>query len=203
MIQFGEWSGMTAVVMASGPSMCKEDADYVRGRAKTIVVNTTFRLAPWADFLYSNDHDWMEMHLNEIGRVFKGEVVCGHSAYQRDHVVDYVPFDKAAQGLKCCDGSIAWGMNSGAAAISFAHQLGAKRILMLGFDQDWTGGKPRWHGKHPAQLQNQKPGFHRWAAWFEQAAIDAKELGIEIVNCSRQTTLTCFERKTIQEALSC
>lgn len=201
MIKFGEWDGETAVVMASGPSMCQEDADYVRGKAKTIVVNTTFRLAPWADFLYSNDHDWMETHLNEIGRTFQGEVVCGHSAYQRDHVVDYVPFDKLAKGLKAADGSIAWGMNSGAAAISFAHRLGASRIIMLGFDQGWTNGNPRWHGRHPGRLQNQKPGFHRWAEWFEQSAIDAKELGIDIVNCSRDTSLTCFQRKPLRETI--
>ena len=201
MIQFGRWEGETAVIMASGPSMCKEDADYVRGRANTIVINTTFRLAPWADFLYSNDHDWMEVHLNEIGRTFQGGVVCGHPAYSRDRVVDYVPFDKEACGLKAAKGHIAWGMNSGAAALSFAHKMGAKRIIMLGYDQDWTGGRPRWHGRHPGQLQNQKPGFHRWAGWFEQAALDAKELGVEIINCSRETTLTCFDRLALMDAI--
>lgn len=202
-MRFGEWAGETAVVMASGPSMCSEDAEYVRGKARTIVVNTTFRLAPWADFLYSNDHDWMEMHLHEIGLKFKGDVICGHSAYMRDPVIDHIPFDKWAIGLRAASGCIAWGMNSGGAAISLAHRLGASRIVLLGYDQQWTNNMPRWHGRHPGQLQNQKPGFHRWAEWFEQAAIDAKDEGISIVNCSRETSLACFPRMALQEALPC
>lgn len=198
-----------AVVMASGPSMCVEDAERVRewqsadpeNRA-TIVVNSTFRLLPDATILYSNDHDWMEAHLPEIGEKFEGRVICGHLAYARDHVVDYLPFDKDATGLASAKhGHIAWGMNSGAAAISLAHFMGAQRIILLGFDQQWTGDKPRWHGRHPGQLQNQKPGFHRWAKWFVQAAIDADALGVEIINCSRATSLTCFRRMELDEAL--
>jgi hypothetical protein len=71
----------------------------------------------------------------------------------------------------------------------------------LGYDQGWTNGQPRWHGKHPQGLQNQKPGFRRWATWFEQAAQDFRGLGVEVINCSRQTTLTCFERRPLQEVL--
>ena len=43
-----QWDGRTVVVLASGPSMTQQDADYVEGKAKTITVNSSFRLAPWA-----------------------------------------------------------------------------------------------------------------------------------------------------------
>ena len=184
--------------MASGPSMCQADADYVRGKARSIVVNSTFRLAPWANVLYTNDHDWLQEHQREVLAKFCGQVYCGHEWCAEHDWIAYTPFDKDAPGLKAKPGHIAWGMNSGAAAISLAYFMGATRILLLGFDQAWKGSKARWHGAHPPGLQNQRPGFHRWAKWFEQAAIDAKALGIEIINVSRETTPDVFPKGGIE-----
>jgi len=189
----------TWVVMASGPSMCKEDADYVRGKAKVIVVNTTFRLARWADVVYSNDHDWYEAHLNELRESTESTFWCGHPTW-RHLFVRSLPFNKTAPGL-VREGGIAWGMNSGGAALNLALYLGAKKIVMLGYDQGWDGDKPRWHGRHPGALQNQKPGFHRWAKWYEQAAQDFREVGVQVWNCSRQTTLKCFDRAELRDVL--
>lgn len=198
-----------AVILASGPSMTQEDADAVHEwrnadpeTRAVIVVNTTFRLAPWADILSTNDDDWLDHHLPEIRESFLGAIHCAHPGYRDTTGVEHVPFDKDATGLASAKpGHIAWGMNSGASAISLAHFMGAQRIILLGFDQQWTGDMPRWHGRHPGNLQNQKPGFHRWAKWFVQAAIDADALGVEIINCSRATSLTCFRRMDLSEAL--
>lgn len=197
-----QWNGETVVVMASGPSLCAEDVDYVRGKARVLVINTTFRAAPWADALYSNDHDWYAMHLPQIRETFRGQLWCGHPTWRAEGVRS-IPFDRAAPGLRTHPNVIAWGMNSGGAALNLAYQFvgDAGRIVMLGYDQGWTGGQPRWHGRHPAGLQNQKPGFHRWARWFEQAAEDFRGLGVEVVNCSRATTLTCFERRPLRDVL--
>lgn len=202
---------MTCIVMASGPSMCQEDADTVKALVddgkvdQVIVVNTTFRLAPWAGILYTNDHDWLDWHLPEIGAEFFGDVWCGHPDFENVPGIAYIPFDKQARGLFGAVGHIAWGMNSGGAALSLAAFLGHKRIVLLGYDQQWhkePDGKetPRWHGRHPEHLQNQKPGFHRWGKWFAQAAKDAEKVGIEIINCSRETSLTCFKRMSLHAA---
>ena len=199
----------TTVILASGPSLTQEDADAVRAwrdecsdSRPVTVINSTFRMAPWADTLYSNDDDWVGVYLDEIKRDFAGRVICGHPDWRGDRFVQFIPFDRDAIGLQSPKaGHIAWGMNSGSAAISLAVFQGARRIILLGYDQQWTGGKPRWHGRHPDHLQNQKPGFHRWATWFSQAAIDADACGIQIVNASRDTSLTCFPRVALEDVL--
>ena len=196
----GSWEGATVVCMASGPSMTQADAEACRGRARVIVVNTTFRLAPWADICYTNDDDWLKLHLGEMRESFEGQIWCGHPTY-RSIWVHSLPFDKLAPGC-AGPGRIAWGMNSGAAAIDLARYLGAARIVLLGYDQDWLGTRPRWHGRHPELLQNGRPGFRRWAGWFGQAAKDLQGLGIEVVNASRRTSLTCFKRADLSEALA-
>lgn len=200
--EYGRWDGQTVACLASGPSLTPEDAELCRAAGlRTIVVNTTFRLAPWADVLYSNDEDWFEHHLPEVLGCFSGEKWCGHPSWRHPSVRS-IPYDKTALGLITDPGRIAWGMNSGAAAMNLALQFGAARILMLGFDQGLgPTGERRWHGRHPEALQNQVPGFGRWRSWFEQAALDFAALGVEVVNCSRRTSLDCFPRKTICEAL--
>lgn len=44
--------------LASGPSMCREDAEAVRGHGRVIAVNNTIELAPFADIHYSCDAAW-------------------------------------------------------------------------------------------------------------------------------------------------
>ena len=54
------WRGQTVAILASGPSMSQAVADRV-GEAKVCVVavNTTVKLAPWADMLYAADDFWI------------------------------------------------------------------------------------------------------------------------------------------------
>jgi len=190
------------VIMGSGPSLCAGDAAYVRGKARVMVINTSFRMAPWADVLYTNDHDWLGIFLRELYGGFNGEIWCGHPQLAGVEGIHHIPFDKTAVGLKPQPGHIAWGMNSGGAGLSLAcNHFAACAVVLLGFDQQWTDGQPRWHGAHPEGLQNQKPGFHRWAVWFRQAAADAAAAGIEIINCSRETSLDCFTRKDLRAVL--
>lgn len=194
------WPGATAVCIGSGPSLTKEDVDACRGRARVIVVNSTFRLAPWADVCYTNDDDWLELHLGELRDYFEGQIWCGHPTW-RSPFVHPIPFTRDAPGIVTAPGHLAWGMNSGAAALNLAVQFGARRVVLLGYDQQWRGGVGHWHGPHPPRLQNRRPGFHRWAAWFNRAALDLKVLGVDCVNASRETSLRCFRRASLQEAL--
>ena len=48
-------------IIASGPSLTKEDVDAVRG-LNVIVINTSYWLAPWADILYACDGHWWDWH---------------------------------------------------------------------------------------------------------------------------------------------
>ena len=67
----------TTVILASGPSLTQADCgavhawrDECRDSRSVIVVNTTFRAAMWADWLYTNDDDWLDVHIAEITHAF-------------------------------------------------------------------------------------------------------------------------------------
>ena len=99
--------------------------------------------------------------------------------------------------------SIDWivaGKNSGYQSICLAVFFGCPRIILLGYDFQRTGGKAHWHGDHPRPMGN-GGRFHEWVKEMDPLARDAKEAGIEIINCSRQTAIKSFRRATIQECL--
>lgn len=192
------WDRGLVVVMASGPSMTQEDADRVRGRARVITVNSTFRLAPWANVHYSSDPEWWDAHADEMTRLgCTGERWTGHPTYARDGL-RRCPYDKHARGISTKPGVIVWGGNSGYCAVGLAVQFGAAQIVLLGFDQQDPKGVAHWHGQHPQEIRRAF-NFPMWAERFEEAARDLRRLRIDVHNCSRETSLRCFDRRKLEE----
>lgn len=181
------WDGREVAVLCSGPSLCEEDVALV-AHLPRIVTNTTFRLAPDADFLFGFDTAWWAAHAAEVNTSFRGRRVSYH-------------FGAAKYGAMAMErepGFRSYG-NSGACAIALAALLGARRILLLGADCA-IGAKTHWHGDHPKALSNAK-SHAVWPRQFQYAGAFARTLRAEVINCSRETKLTCFPRVPLSEAL--
>lgn len=88
--------------------------------------------------------------------------------------------------------------NSGAGAISAAVHAGAKRVILLGYDCQKTGGKSHWHGDHPKHLGN-AGRIDSWHDAFLKLKNDFKD--VEIVNATRETALECFNKIDLEVAL--
>ena len=89
--------------------------------------------------------------------------------------------------------------NSGAGAINLAITLGAKRVILLGYDCQKTGGKAHWHGNHEKGLGNAGT-IRDWPAQFAKLAKVYPDT--DIINASRDTALTCFRRADLDEVLN-
>jgi hypothetical protein len=105
------------------------------------------------------------------------------------------------EGLSRILGRIHTGGNSGYQAVGLAHQLGAKSIILVGFDMKMSGGKVHWHGDHPAHLGNEGP-YDKWVSRFRSLATGLKQAGVKIVNASRETALDTIQRMDLQVALN-
>lgn len=97
-------------------------------------------------------------------------------------------------------GHLFTGQNSGHQAIAWAYQKGARKIVLVGYDMQHTGGRTHWHGDHPRGLTNAQ-GIEGWRRWFEPLAKDLALLGVEVINCSEETALTCFKRGNLHDCL--
>jgi hypothetical protein len=191
-----------AVCLATGPSLALEDVDYCRGKATVIAINDAWRLAPWADVLYSSDRKWFPYHRwvpDFHGLKVSTDLVCRpHEAiahglvllrYTGDTGIDWDP--NALRGAR----------NSGGAALNLAPHLGATRIILLGYDMAASAGRRHFFGNHPEGLHRRQP-FDIFTEYIGTMAAPLAECGIEVVNCSRASALTCFQRRPLREVLS-
>lgn len=95
------------------------------------------------------------------------------------------------------------GKNSGYQALGLAAVLGARRVVLLGYDfMTAQDGRRHWHGDHPKGLGNAPPSrYPSWARSMNQLAVDLKRAGVEVINASRRTALKCFPRVDLGDAL--
>jgi hypothetical protein len=101
-------------------------------------------------------------------------------------------------GLSTTPGLIFTGGNSGYAAIGLAFgELGAERIILLGFDLMMDGTRRHWFGDHPEGSMRAASNYTNFIKAF--GTIDPAEYGIEIWNVTRRTQLVCFERYNLDD----
>lgn len=188
-----QWPDSQVAILASGPSMSAElalrvktwrDVDPVH--RKVIVINTTFRLALWADVLYACDYPWWKQYITEVRASFKGELWTQDDTAQRAYSIRYIQ-SRRGRGLNADPGVINQGENSGYQAIGLAYQAGGKKILLFGFDMH--GG--HWHKPHPEHL-NKAGTFNTWLTYFPELARDLTTEKIEVINYTPGSAIKNF-----------
>lgn len=163
------------VILATGQSLTKEDVAYVKGRAQVVAISNAHELAPWADCLVSHDRAWWKAHPKAIE--FSGQRFCsleynGCKKYRPPH--------------------LPMGCNSGLMGMFLARDLGAKRIILLGFDMHGT----HYFGRHPDGLKNTNE--HRFKMHMRQFT---RFDGVEVINCTPGSALKCYPFIPLREAL--
>ena len=181
------WLGGTIYCIASGPSLTLADCEKVRLTGHPVIVaNNTWEICPWSDILMACDAKWWRQYGAAVRVRFSG--IC-------------LSYDRYPDVLSLCRES--WFRhfaNTGADTISLSVLAGASKVILLGFDCQESGGKKHWHEDHPSALES-PIGMHRWSAIFAKVAVYAEEYGTQVINCSRQTALECFERGHLEEFL--
>lgn len=202
-----DWPGEPVAILASGPSLTREQADLVRGRCRVIAVNNqgiTFRneqgeevpaVAPWADVLYASDFKWWDHYRQSLK--FEGlKVTIRTSPFKEVNYVLQSPqlvYDERPEYLVS-------GGNSGYQAIHLATHFGSDKIILLGYDMKYQGKKKHWFGDHPKRL-NTNGNFVGWLQAFARLAPVLHKKRIQVVNCSPSSALDVFPKKDLEEAL--
>lgn len=190
--------GGTVVCIGGGPSLTPDDVEYCRGRADAVIaINDAYRLAPWAQVLYAADEQWWSWHKGVSSFSGLKYSLQRHAAEWGVQILEQT----GDQGLEPEPTGLRTGLNSGYQAINLAVHLGAKRILLLGYDMSvGEDGRTHWFGNHPGQ---KKPSnYPNFAQAFPSMRHALAQLGVEVINCSRRSALDCFPRQPLREALS-
>lgn len=198
------WTGETVVVAATGPSLTADVAAACY-RARVLAVNDAWRLLPWAEVLYSCDAAWWKVHNGCPD--FAGERWTSHSPQLNNKAADEalpgyrlnIIAGKSGDTFSGDPACLHYGNNSGFQGIGLAILFGARRIVLVGFDMR-VGDRRHFFGSHPPPLRNSLD----YELLIPSFAHAAKHLpaGVEILNATPGSALTCFPMKPLAGALA-
>lgn len=190
------WDGQTVVCMASGPSLTADDCAFVKGRAHAIAVNDAWKLAPWADVLYSSDRPWWTKHRGVPE--FAGLKISMGEPYRQFPDIRVLK-NAGVKGVELKPDGLKNGRTSGYAAINLAVHFGARRIVLLGYNMGWIGGRSHFFGRHVG-LKNEDPA--QFLTHYDTIVAPLKALGVDVVNCTPHSRLTVFPMASVREVFA-
>lgn len=177
----------TFICVASGPSLMAHDCAMATDSGfPVIAVNSSWKAVPDCQHIFAADFTWWD-HYHESLVTSAERWTQSKRAHVRFGVKLFTPTESGP-------------FNSGQRAIQLAAYLGARRVILLGYDCSLANGT-HWHGRHPATMHNPVPReVIRWYTDFSSLVSLLPD--VEIINASRYTALTCFPRSTIEAALN-
>ncbi len=207
-------SGKTVAILASGPSMTKEQCEVVRDRGwYAIAINETWRLALWADMLYGCDWQWWRT-CRPLQADFKGLRVLGslpNTTKKRAHLpsemkwqeplLHYVPVRAGYSKMLLGGREIGAGSNSAFQAANIAVRCNVSRLVLLGVD--CHSPNKHWHGNHshPEAPHQKKTLMKTWMKAWELSVDQLAERKVEVVNCSLGSALKVFPIRKVETVL--
>lgn len=178
-----------------------------------IGTNNAYMLGDWIDFLMFVDGTWYSVHRRELSKWAGIRVSCAARFVKKpEKMVKFLKKDnKHFEGLSLNSSRISWNKNSGGAAINLAYHLGVKTVYLLGFDMKTIDPKyTHWHGMHyhkNKEKRNKKVlkpiggAYSKHLRGFPAIAADAKKVGLNIINLSKDSAISHFPKMSLSEVL--
>lgn len=189
--------GDTIYIVGGGPSLKGFDFNLLKGKT-VIAVNKAFFHLPFAQVLYWSDTRFYEWYGKEVD-FFKGIKVTCRSQPKKADIINLLNTGK--NGLETMSYGLRDGGNSGYAAINLAYHLGAKRIVLMGFDMQTNGKETHWHDGY-SSTANTETMQRLMVPNFDTLVEPLEKRKVKVYNASHTSVLTCFLKISIEEALA-
>lgn len=175
--------------------------------AHVIGTNVAFYLGNWVKVLFFSDAQFYWNYWRDVDKLKRlivtdsDQLQNGFKFHKKTNHIKRLQRDYMA-GLSLNARKLRWNWNSGSAAINLATLFGCRRIILLGFDMGHVNGHDHWHSGLPNyQKLIAEINYKRYLGGFNQIALDAKSLGIEILNVSSVSRITQFPKVKLKEVL--
>lgn len=193
------FKGETVFLIGGGPSLKDFDFNQLKNK-NTIAINKAFYNAPFADVLYWTDARFYSWYKKDIDQ-FKGLkfTIKPYGDLAKDIKVLK---NTGKGGLEKDKNGLRHGNNSGYAAINLAYHLGAKRIILLGFDMGNVNSESHFHDGYPIKATPDKVYQKNMIPYFGSIGEELKKEKIEILNANTFSNLNAFKKISREQALS-
>lgn len=198
----------TIYILGGGPSLNKVNFDLIKDKV-VIGVNNSYgdpikdqdgvliKYVPrdWVNICWFGDTRWWNWH-EEYLADFKGLIFSCSPKSSKIEIINNLKRGKP-KGIET-NGNISWNKSSGGSAINLAYYLGAKQIVLLGYDMKQEKGHNNWHTDHKnAQTKGQV--YQRFITAFPIIKEEADGLGLKIYNGNPDSALTVFPFINLEE----
>lgn len=181
----------TLTIMATGHSLTKDQVKYVhRSVTDVMVLNESFLICPWADYLFAGDTNWWSHYKELVKKRFLGECYTislpASKEYPYPTYLEGINRENSAGGLCKESGKVFNGGNSGHMALNLSYHLGYERVVLLGFDL--YGGhwfKPSFR---PDILRKASP-YEHFKTTLKDIVDDLEKENLLIYNCTPDSKL--------------
>lgn len=190
----------TFAVVGNGGSLSYDDLQLLNvPDISVLTINDAWQWAPWAWAMYGADYQWWEKNADKV-REFAGRKFAIDEGAAHRHNLEVLPCEDIQcplPGLSTNPKVLRHGYSGGFQGMQIARAFGAKKILLLGFDYGATGQS---HGV-AATISDTWSDFNLMIQSFKQAVPLLNGEGIRVINCTRATSLNCFECMSVEDAL--
>ncbi len=205
------WDGETCFILAGGPSLTGFDAS-VLGSRRVLTINDSWRIAPERSINYYCDglfwtsqiglNRWsLGMTRSFHDQIYKGFWVTSAPGFE-DHPQVHALRLTGQRGLELDPTGLRHGSNSGYQAINLAYHLGAKRIVLLGYDMGCDGPRTHWHEEPRDPAASFSVTLEKsFLPHFETLAEPLRSAGVEVINATPRSALTVWPRVPLEEIL--
>lgn len=187
-----KFEGADVYIIGGGPSLAGFDWERLRGK-NTIGCNAAFLLGPeLCDVCIFGDTKFFNRFRSRLRAFPNPKVGCHPALRVFAGEIQWMP--RSPNGLH--KDSLGWGTNTGCSAINLALIMGAKRVLLLGFDASGTFHQQNWHDEYckngfTTEKYLEFIGGHRAIA----QALPIVFPGCEIVNLNPESAIECYPKE--------
>lgn len=173
-------------IIGGGSSLLGFKWSNLEGK-QTLVLNTAHRKMTTADAMFFGDaafyEQWRDKHPKDDFWRFKGKIYTSIADLKGHSRIEYVKIEGNG--------------NTGAKSILLAEKLGAKTVILLGFD----GKAGHWHDGTALAHRGTtaKEAYSRYNKEFEGIA---KKSNLTIINANEDSEIKCFEAISLDVALN-
>lgn len=194
------WSDAVVFIIGGGPSLKGFDFTPIQ-KYRVIGVNQAFRLGDWVDVCWFGDCSFYTNNREDL-REFAGLKITCCTRVPEHGWPDVKNVGRGKQlGLVMKPDQVGWNRNSGASAINVALHLGAKTIILLGFDMMPNNKEHNWHDRYGVRSKNHNPYPGHLKGFLPIAKDLAKWPGTKVINANPDSIIDVFPKMTFEEVM--
>lgn len=209
-----KYQGQTALIICTGPSLTPEVIEKVKeSKLKKFGVNNIYKIIDIDVFVACNDF-YFDHYWDKGLRDCKAEMWTNSERCSKQYGVNYIrtPADNEIPGLSKDPSYVHRHHGSGPMCLNVAYHYGITKMLLVGWDMYYPGKVDRFNYNKPRHFfgDDEISGKHfpmtgddgEFTGLIrETCSIKPEDYGIEIINCTPNSAMTCFPMGNLEDYL--